>query len=58
MLSGREVADHLGVDPKTAARWIRTGRIEAAQPFGRGGMYRVRESEVRRVWDELKGQEG
>ena len=42
-----EVADRMKVNPETIRRWIRTGRLKAAN-IGRSAGYRVSESEIQR----------
>ena len=47
MLRPKEVCELLGVSYATLRRWIKEGRVKAAQTIG--GKYRIPESEVRRI---------
>lgn len=47
MLTPKEVAERIKVDPKTVTRWARAGRIASAKTLG--GHRRIPESEVRRI---------
>lgn len=40
-LSIRQAAERLGVAYRTVYRWIRTGKLEAVQPNGEHGSWRV-----------------
>jgi len=47
LLTPAEVADLFRVDPKTVARWHKTGKLDATKTLG--GHRRYRESDVRRL---------
>ena len=56
MYSTGEVAEMLGVDYATVARWARTGKIKAIRTVG--GHWRIPESEVKRLLNQDRGGEG
>ena len=47
-----EVAELLGCSPDTVRRMISAGRLEAAQPLGKGGRVFVGRSSIERLFDE------
>jgi excisionase family DNA binding protein len=47
LLRPKEVCQRLGISYSTLSRWVREGRIRAIRTAG--GVFRVPESEVRRV---------
>ena len=51
MLRPKEVCQRLGISYSTLSRWVREGRIRAIRTAG--GVFRVPESEVRRVAEGL-----
>jgi excisionase family DNA binding protein len=56
-LSPEGFARELGVHRKTVLRWCESGRVQFAQPAGKGGKHLIPASEVDRIWDEIKGKE-
>lgn len=56
-LSPEGFASMLGVHRATVLRWCASGRIQYAQPAGKGGKHLIPASEVDRIWDEIKGKE-
>jgi len=52
LLTTKEVADVFNVTRYAVAKWIREGRMRAIKLPG--GRYRVPESEVERLWKQLK----
>ncbi|MGC8849571.1 MAG: helix-turn-helix domain-containing protein [Candidatus Bathyarchaeia archaeon] len=55
LLTTKEVAEVFNVTRHAVAKWIREGRIRAVKLPG--GQYRVPESEVERIWRQLKATE-
>ena len=51
LLRPREVCQRLGISYSTLSRWVREGRIRAVRTAG--GVFRVPESEVRRIAEGL-----
>ena len=51
MLRPKEVCHRLGISHSTLSRWVREGRIRAVRTAG--GVFRVPESEVRRIAEGL-----
>jgi excisionase family DNA binding protein len=51
LLRLREVCRSLGISYSTLSRWVREGRIRAIRTAG--GVFRVPESEVRRIAEGL-----
>jgi excisionase family DNA binding protein len=51
LLRPREVCRSLGISYSTLSRWVREGRIRAIRTAG--GVFRVPESEVRRIAEGL-----
>jgi len=49
LLSPAEVSRHLGVRPRTVARWCRNGDVEALKV---GRVWRIHRLEVRRMMKE------
>jgi excisionase family DNA binding protein len=49
LLTVREVAERLRVNPETVRRWLRQGRLKGALMGGDRGGYRISENEVERV---------
>jgi excisionase family DNA binding protein len=45
-LGPQEIADLVGVEPRTVVRWIRGGRISRARRLGSNNLWRVPESAV------------
>lgn len=48
-LSPKEIASFLGVSVNTVRRWCRDGTLEARQPQGQKGGWRIPKSEVDRL---------
>lgn len=46
-----DVADHFGVSVKTVISWIKGGKLQAVQPAGENGVYRIPRAE----FDRLRG---
>jgi len=51
LLRPKEVCKRLGISYSTLSRWVREGRIRAIRTAG--GVFRVPESEVRRIAEGL-----
>lgn len=47
LLTPKQVADQLGVQPRTVARWCRDGTIKGSKV---GRVWRISEAEVRKVY--------
>jgi excisionase family DNA binding protein len=52
-----EVAEQLGMSPKSVRRFISAGLIPAARPAGPRGHYLVEQAAVDDLWGEIKRQE-
>jgi excisionase family DNA binding protein len=47
LLTAKEVAQRMRVNPRTVAKWARTGKITAVRTFG--GHYRFKTSEINKI---------
>ena len=52
-----EVAEQLGMSPKSVRRFINAGQIPAARPAGPRGHYLVEQAAVDDLWGEIKRRE-
>lgn len=49
LLTVKEVAERLRVNPETVRRWLRQGRLRGVLMGGDRGGYRISENEMRRI---------
>src|SRR5215210_3156260 len=48
-----EVAERLGLEEQTVRRWLRSGKLTGIELGSDAAGWRVPESEVQRVWEEV-----